>query len=302
MTLIALFALTVTLTAAALIGYMAQTTGICLVKGVKELSQGKPLRLVAILVSGFWLCLYLPWISLAGEGAVLLRHELSWFHVLGGVVFGIGASANSGCTISTLSRLSSGEIKMFFTLLGWLAGWGLWDSLGLSLLSLPMAPANPLLVWTPVVMMIVGTITLNVFFPEFRRLWNGVMLFGVLSGALFVVQPRWTPSSLIIDTARSIQNHVGAPSVTQLLIALMLLLGMFLGARVSKTFALARPTMIDVLVHLGAGTMMGIGGYLSLGGNDIQLLQAVPVISPAGIGAVVCMLAGIWLGLRMMKR
>jgi hypothetical protein len=140
------------------------------------------------------------------------------------------------------------------------------------------------------------------FFPEFRRLWNGVMLFGVLSGALFVVQPRWTPSSLIIDIARSIQNHVGEPSVTQLLIALMLLLGMFLGARVSKTFALARPTMTDVLVHLGAGTMMGIGGYLSLGGNDIQLLQAVPVISPAGIGAVVCMLAGIWLGLRMMKR
>jgi hypothetical protein len=299
---IALFALTATLTAAALIGYMAQTTGICLVRGVKELGQGKPLRLLAILISGFWLCLYLPWVSLAGEGAVLVRHQLSWFHVLGGVVFGVGASLNSGCTISTLSRLSSGEIKMFFTLLGWLAGWGIWDSLGFSLLNLPMAPANPLLVWTPVVMMIVGTITLNVFFPEFRRLWNGVMLFGVLSGALFVLQPRWTPSSLIIDTARSIPGYDGVPSVTQLLIALMLLLGMFLGARVSETFALALPKLGDVFVHLGAGTMMGIGGYLSLGGNDIQLLQAVPVISPAGIGAIVCMMAGMWLGLRMMKR
>jgi hypothetical protein len=37
-----------------------------LVRGVKAIGQGRLLRLVAILASGLWLCLYLSWVSHAG--------------------------------------------------------------------------------------------------------------------------------------------------------------------------------------------------------------------------------------------
>lgn len=42
---------------------------------------------------------------------------------------------------------------------------------------------------------------------------------------------------------------------------------------------------------------MGIGASLALGGNDTQLLLALPTFSPAGGVAIVGMLIGIWGGL-----
>lgn len=42
---------------------------------------------------------------------------------------------------------------------------------------------------------------------------------------------------------------------------------------------------------------MGIGASLALGGNDTQLLLALPTFSPGGVVSVLGMLAGIWIGL-----
>jgi len=51
-----------------------------------------------------------------------------------------------------------------------------------------------------------------------------------------------------------------------------------------------------------AGTCMGVGASLALGGNDSQLLLALPTLSPGGITSVVGMLTGIWLGLFIRER
>ena len=42
---------------------------------------------------------------------------------------------------------------------------------------------------------------------------------------------------------------------------------------------------------------MGMGASLAVGGNDSQLLLALPAFSPAGFVAVFSMLVGIWAGL-----
>jgi len=54
--------------------------------------------------------------------------------------------------------------------------------------------------------------------------------------------------------------------------------------------------------HLFAGTLMGIGASLAIGGNDSQLLLALPAFSPAGFGAVAGILLGIWLGLYIKEK
>ena len=50
-------------------------------------------------------------------------------------------------------------------------------------------------------------------------------------------------------------------------------------------------------MQIVAGTFMGIGASLALGGNDTQLLLALPALSPAGMVTVLGMLVGIWSGL-----
>jgi hypothetical protein len=54
--------------------------------------------------------------------------------------------------------------------------------------------------------------------------------------------------------------------------------------------------------RLWGGVMMGAGASLCLGGNDAQLLTALPVFSPAGILTVVFMIAGITLGMDVCGR
>jgi len=105
------------------LGYLAQTTGLCMVRGVKQATAGKPMFLIAILFSGT-----LAWIAMGiGERIpVEGRVQAYWpsiYSFIGGMLFGVGASVNGGCGVSTVSRLARGELVMTSTIFGWLAGW-----------------------------------------------------------------------------------------------------------------------------------------------------------------------------------
>jgi uncharacterized membrane protein YedE/YeeE len=106
-----------------LLGYLAQTTGLCMVRGVKEAKSGSPMFIVAIVFSGS-----LAWVSMA-LGSVVEERLLftafwpSLFSLFGGFLFGIGAAINSGCGVSTVSRLARGEVVMLATILGWFVAW-----------------------------------------------------------------------------------------------------------------------------------------------------------------------------------
>lgn len=83
----------------------------------------------------------------------------------------------------------------------------------------------------------------------------------------------------------------------QYLLFIALLLGMFLAAWRTNKFMFVPSNFKHWVEHLFAGTLMGIGASLAIGGNDSQLLLALPAFSPGGIIAVIGMLAGIWSGL-----
>ena len=92
------------------------------------------------------------------------------------------------------------------------------------------------------------------------------------------------------------------PSTSRYAIFASLITGMAIAAWRTNRFKLALPNVKQNTLHLVAGVFMGLGASLAMGGNDSQLLLALPAFSPAGFVAVSSMLVGIWGGLLIRER
>ena len=118
--------LTLLMSVAGIIGYLAQRSGLCMIRGVMELRAGRPTLLLAMLLCGVCVWAFVP---LAGYWHINIPHVRYEWHVLfalGGLIFGLGTSANGGCSVSTMSRLARGDFHMLATIMGWIVGWCLW--------------------------------------------------------------------------------------------------------------------------------------------------------------------------------
>lgn len=79
---------------AILIGYLAQVTGLCLVRGVPDWKRAKRVRLAAILTSGFWIYLFLPLIPFFhGQGKLVGMEYIGAF--LPVVLFSVWVQAST---------------------------------------------------------------------------------------------------------------------------------------------------------------------------------------------------------------
>jgi hypothetical protein len=293
-----MFPVVIALTIASVIGYTAQVTGLCMVRGVSDWLRGRRLRLTAILMAGFWIYLFTPLIDYTNQ-SFLAVYPFQWSIPLGGFVFGLGAAINGACSISTATRLSSGDLRMVLTMLGWLAGWVL----------LIMADVEPdlrrtsyqlgLLPWFAVGALVLASILVYWKFRYRWRMWSGIMLVGISAGCLFLYEPAWSPSDFVRDSGLNLMAGTSAPpSFSRALILVAMLLGMTAGAWRFRRFRWVLPAAGETGKHLGSGVLMGIGSALALGGNDFQLLLALPALSLASLSALAGMLAGIWLGIR----
>ena len=112
-----------------LIGFIAHRVGICLVKAVKQLLDGQPSLLLAILMSGLWVGAYSVLANYNNWWIPFSRFDFHLLFALGGFIFGIGASVNQGCSVSTLHQFARGNTSMLFTMVGWFIGWLIWTSL-----------------------------------------------------------------------------------------------------------------------------------------------------------------------------
>lgn len=285
------------------IGYLAQVTGLCMVRGVSELNSGRPLRLLAMLMCGFWVYAYLPFMHYLNVPTPLDRYGFHWLFVGGGLLFGFGAALNGGCAVSTVSRFSTGDMRMFFTMIGWLLGWLGWAAIGIEPVSKSLAGSSQgarLVLMTGIVC--INYIVLLRYRAHWRR-WSGVMLVGVMGGALFVIQPRWSPSDFLRDVGISLlhQSSQELPTPDRILLLAAMLAGMTTAAWREKKVFIFLPHTHEVAKHSLGGILMGMGAALASGGNDAQLLIALPALSPAGFAAIVGILVGIDLGLRSVK-
>jgi len=288
-----------TLTLMFMLGYLAQTTGLCMVRGVNELKQGNPTFLLAILLSGTfsWLAvLYAFYFDIAIHFKI---YSANIWVAAGGILFGLGTAFNQGCGVSTLSKLSRGDLTMIATLLGWLIGWSLLANLSINFT--PKQLAMPSEVEYSILFVLSIAVSIWVLFGDSRRkkLWFSMMGIGLLAGFLFLLEPSWPPSGLLNDLSGSLLGVEGKfmPSMTRFAIFLALITGMAIAAWRTRRFKLILPNIQQNSLHLVAGIFMGMGASLAVGGNDSQLLLALPAFSPAGFTAVFSMLVGIWAGL-----
>lgn len=280
------------------LGYLAQKTGLCMVRGVNEWKAGNKEFLFSILFSGVlvWVGAYFSY--LADLKFNVITYSLSVWFILGGAIFGLGTALNKSCGVSTLSRLTRGDSRMFSTILGWLVGWLIIAQL--SIHTEIIRSPSPGEVYYPPLIIVTLAITVWALIGNRKRksLWFGMMGIGFLSSFIYLYEPKWPPSALLYQISRALlTDKVNSwPSLEQYILFIALLLGMFLAAWRTKSFIFVPSSLKHWVEHLFAGTLMGIGASLAMGGNSVQLLLALPIFSPAGFGAIGGMLLGIWIG------
>ncbi len=110
---------------AALIGFAAHRASLCSVKAVEEvLTTRRGYIALSFVKTVLWVMGTTLAIGLLVSGVLELPGgwRLSAISLLGGFVFGVGATINRGCAFSTLTRLGSGDLGMVVSLVGLMAG------------------------------------------------------------------------------------------------------------------------------------------------------------------------------------
>lgn len=116
-----------------MIGALAKRSGLCMVKGVSALMAGRPALLSAILVCGLTFWFLIPFSINPRNTFALPQYGASLLFFIGGLLFGLGAGFNQGCSVSTLTRLAQRDIRMLATVFGWAAGWLIFSNVSLDL-------------------------------------------------------------------------------------------------------------------------------------------------------------------------
>jgi uncharacterized membrane protein YedE/YeeE len=296
---------------AGILGYLAQSTGLCMVRGIIQWTKGQPAFLLVMLFSGSSM-----WIAALAAYTFALpiqvnRVEISISIALGGLLYGLGTGFNHGCGVSTLSRLSRGHLTMLSTILGWLVGWCLlsyWPSDIVNVSAVAAAELPLLAVYTLHFVLFIGLcIWAFVGDSQRRKLCFSMLGIGLMAGFLFLYQSRWPPSALLQDLsiAFSAKYHAQQPdwpALSRYGFMAALLCGMLVAAWRSQSFAVKLDSPARCLMHFLSGVLMGIGASLALGGNDAQLMISLPSLSPAAFVALPAMLLGIWLALLIKNR
>ncbi|MEZ9723178.1 YeeE/YedE thiosulfate transporter family protein [Vibrio splendidus] len=284
------------------IGFLAQTTGLCMVRGVKEAKSGKPVFLVSILLSGssVWLAIAIAYFL---EQPIRLNSNFpTILTALGGFIFGLGAAFNGGCGVSTISRFARGQVMMVATILGWLVSWLLFidlftDRAGKAYLISPILHTM-ILIGLSVVLLVVASKSDT----KTRKLWLSMLGIGVMAGLVFIYEPHWTPSGLLKSVGLSVWNGAAWPRSERFYLFFFLVLGMVIAAFVTKSFRFELVSLIRLTKHFFSGTLMGLGAVMAGGGNDSQLLVALPALSAAGLVATLSIVIGIFIGLKFQRK
>ncbi|HXV26359.1 MAG TPA: YeeE/YedE thiosulfate transporter family protein [Alphaproteobacteria bacterium] len=299
---------------AGMAGYSAQRASVCSVRAVRDAVERRDLRLLASFAkAAAWamaFALPLGW-AIHGEIDADLP-PLGLAALAGGFLFGLGASLNNGCAISTISHLASGEGAMLMTLLGFASGaLAVEETFGADL-ALAGVSATPLARPSILGLVVLGFAWIWALL-ELRHLIAGgkdertrLLAFaavglGLCSGVLFALQGPWVYTAAIVQTSGFAIGHGLPPSPALLLLFAAVLAGSMLSALRAGRFRLRWQGTRPWYGHLGGGVMMGGGAALVPGGNDAVLLHALPLGAEHALPAFAAMLLGVYTGLALAR-
>ncbi|MDZ4135371.1 MAG: YeeE/YedE thiosulfate transporter family protein [Paracoccaceae bacterium] len=304
----------------AILGFAAHRAGLCTVKAVAEVLTTRRAHLLwSFGKSALWVMALTAVAGAFSLTAGLQHWPLSAASVAGGVLFGLGAGLNGGCTFSTLSRLMDGNLNMLATVIGWPLGLGL----GLQLWSLsshaPLATSaaagqtlHGALVWALAIwalwegwhtvrrLMGLGGLRRILGAPVYT-LSAAAALLGLSNAVLLETAGPWSFTGTFLCALDAGTLARCADPVLPWAIFAAALVGMVLSALQRGSFVLRRPRPRNLLRGGVAGVMMGLGAVLIPGGNDGLILFAIPALSPHALPAYGGILAGILAALLAMR-
>ena len=310
---------------AALVGFAAHRASLCTVRAVEEVfSSRRGFMLLSFAKTMLWVAgvtfvILWVWPEIAAPRAAW---TLTLPALAGGMIFGVGAVFNGGCSISTLTRLGAGNLGILLSLIGFCAGlwmeshlapglgWPLRASVP-ALLSLASAWSKPLLLLV-LVWMAFEAVRLvrsrpadqtwrSRLLAQRYRLSTAAMIMGLSNGLLYAIAGAWAYTSTLSGGVRDLAGDQPGPGPLLWLLFLALLAGIVVSAWQSGRFRLDwRPRPMWLGYFLGGG-LMGFGAALVPGGNDVLILQAIPSLSPHAVPVFLAMLAGIAMALGLMR-
>lgn len=316
---------------AAILGFATHRASICTVRAIAEvLSSGRAYCLVSFAKTVLWV-LAVVFLALTFDPALsasISGYSLSYASLFGGLLFGMGAALNGGCSFSTLARLADGQLRMLGTLSGFALGTLLiFEITGVGLLPQPMtSPA-----WVTALTPFAGAFAIVLCAwaaSELRRLWRtrppdtqtrhlalirqyrlstAAALIGSANGLLYLFQGSWTYTGALRQGVEGLVLGGGTPIQSRLSLLVAVFLGMMLSTLQRGSFRLERRMRPSWAMNFVGGTLMGAGVVLVPGGNDALVLYGIPTFSSHAVPAYVAILLGIaivmlvmrhWLGMK----
>jgi len=312
--------LALSLVLAAALGFSLHRASICSLRAVIEiLVTGRARMLTSFVKVAMWAFAITALAGVAGAAPHdALSVQPSMTILAGGFLFGTGVALNRGCAFSTLRRLGDGDLAMLLTVCGMaLGGWVFLE--GRHLLPGPHPAAH--LVVVPWALHALAAAAWLGCALELRRMWRArdraldwrerllahryrlsfaAAVIGVSNAVLFAWYGPWAYTGLLQGEAAAGAAAATVATDPRLALLLALLAGVFLSSWQRGSFRLVwRPTPAWA-ANLAGGVLMGLGGSLSLGGNDILVLHSLPGLAAHAVPAYLAMLAGIAVPVLMM--
>lgn len=297
-------------------GWAAQRASLCNVRAVADWIERRDGRMLATLLrASLWATAATGVLWAAGFAKPAQAAPLGpAVALLGGLLFGLGAALNKGCSLSTLIRLAEGQWAMFLTLGGFALGAQIGFAVIAHLAAGGPVPAGDHAAWPgwtaagpwwllPLVAWALHDARRcgrhlrqdSLATPWWRRstwpLQQVAWVFGLAGAAMYGAYGAWTYTNLLRLQATG-QPAAGAGPQAALVAAL--LAGMAVAAWRSGAWSLRGPaSWAAPWRHLFGGTLMGMGSVAIPGGNDSVLLAWLPALSLDGVVAFLGILIGI---------
>lgn len=298
-----------------ILGFAAHRASLCTVKAVAEvMTSGHFYMLASFLKTTVWiLALSVLGFALLDVSTPVVRWPLTIWPFVGGLLFGVGAAINGGCTFSTLAKLGDGDMNFAATVAGWVAGaWmersyftlheqapqrlDFYDLTGGAFASFAIAAAFIWLVWQAIVIIqpfpLRGSLTGAILAPNYK-LSAAAALIASVNLVLYDNLGSWSFTSVILSTTAPMRFPAASPLPLLWLVLAFALAGMATSSRFRKTFSYKALEVRRVATHGAAGFIMGVGAAMIPGGNDSLILYGVGFLSPHAIAGFLSILAGI---------
>jgi toxin CptA len=298
--------LPIALFAVGLMGFANQRGSVCTVAAIEQIVWRKRFdRLFGLIEASLWV---------GGGGLVLLKslgvlpvvpagYAAGAMAIVGGVLFGIGATVNRACVIGSVARLGSGEWAYLASPPGFYVG----------ALALSRLPGPALLTEEPMALRapgwlawLIGALLLSRLLlyarqlrragnPAPTRIWSpraAAIVIGITFVTATEIAGKWTYTDLLSDLARGVTQQ----TAHHLMFGGALLAGAIAGGWTAKRLEYVRPDLVSVTRTFLGSTIMGAGSALIPGGNDTLILVGIPLLWPYAWLAFASICATIFAG------